>query len=384
MSERESDLLEHAARREAGNATSGLRAHGARALAWIVSRTGVTALLGLARKKEVPVHRHTMWYYIGGMVLFLFLLQVSTGILLMFYYRPSADEAYESVQFLMAEVKFGWLIRSIHAWGANLMIFMMFVHLFSVLLLKAFRSPRELTWGSGVGLFAVVLGLGFTGYLLPWNELAFFATRVGTEIPGVLPLIGGFLREFLRGGTDVTGATLTRFYALHVSVLPGLCFLLIILHVVLVQKHGMSIPPEVVRTGGPRKTIKFVPNFLLRDLIGWLAALACLAALAAFLPAHLGEKADPFTPAPAGIKPEWYFMFMFQTLKLIPSHVLGVEGEVIGVVGFGVIGVVLLLVPVLDRGDNPARSRLWTSFTLGMMAYIVALTAIGYLAEPMQ
>lgn len=352
------------------------------ALRWLDERTGIGVLGPLARKKTVPVHRHTIWYYLGGMVLFLFILQVCTGILLMIYYRPSADEAYESVKFLMSDVKFGWLIRSIHGWGANLMIFVMFAHLFSVLLLKAYRSPRELTWLSGTGLFAVVLGLGFTGYLLPWNELAFFATRVGTEIPGVLPVVGPVLKEFLRGGEEVTGATLTRFYALHTWVLPFTCFSFVALHVVLVQKHGMSVPPDVERTGSVKGTIKFVPNFLLRDMIGWLVMLACLAALAAFLPAHLGAKADSFKPAPAGIRPEWYFMFMFQTLKLLPAHILGIEGELVGIGAFGLGGVVLFLIPFLDRDPTHRSSRRWTYLTLGAIAYIIALTAWGYLATP--
>src|SRR5581483_7945218 len=139
---------------------------------WLDERVGLGDLEYLARKKTVPIHRHTVWYYFGGMTLFLFLVQVTTGILLLLYYRPSAEEAYESVQFLMTEVQFGWLIRSIHAWAANLMIFALFVHLFSVLLLAAYRPPRELTWVSGVALMALALGFGFTGYLLPWNELA--------------------------------------------------------------------------------------------------------------------------------------------------------------------------------------------------------------------
>jgi len=353
-----------------------------RVLAWLDDRVGASALLPLIRKKEVPLHRHSIWYYVGGMVLFLFFLQVATGILLLFYYRPSAEEAYESVQFLMAEVKFGWLIRSIHGWGANLMIFALFVHMFSVLFLKAYRAPRELTWVSGAVLFALALGLGFTGYLLPWNELAFFATRVGTEIPGVLPVVGQFVRELLRGGEDVTGATLTRFYALHVSVLPGLTFLLVMLHVVLVQKHGMSIPPSVSERGGAARAMKFVPNFLLRDLIGWLVALACLAALAALLPAHLGEKADPFAPAPAGIKPEWYFMFMFHTLKLLPAHILGIEGEVLGITAFGLAGLVLMLIPFLDREQKRRESRIWTVVSVGALVYIIVFTALGYLAKP--
>jgi cytochrome b6 len=351
---------------------------------WLDHRIGFTSVLPLMRKKEVPVHRHSFWYYIGGMALFLFGLQIATGILLLFYYRPSAEGAFESVQFLMSEVAFGWLIRSIHSWGANLMIFMAFVHMFSVMLLKAYRAPREITWLTGVGLLAVSMGLGFTGYLLPWNELAFFATRVGTEIPGVLPVVGPFIREVLRGGEDISGATLTRFYALHVSVLPALMFMLVSLHVLLVQRHGMSVPPGVEAAGGAKRSIKFFPHFLFRDLVGWLAALAMLAAAAAFFPAHLGVKADPFAPAPAGIRPEWYFMFMFQTLRYLPATILGIEGELVGILGFGVAGVVLLFVPFLDRPKTPdARpGRLWTYLTFGALAYILVLTYLGYTFDP--
>jgi len=352
-------------------------------MTWLDDRIGFTALLPFLRKKDVPIHRHSFWYYLGGMALFLFGLQIVTGVLLLFYYRPSADGAYESVQFLMSEVKFGWLIRSIHSWGANLMIFMAFVHLFSVMMLKAYRKPRELTWITGVGMLLVILGLGFTGYLLPWNELSFFATRVGTDIAGVLPVVGPFVRTVLRGGEDVTGATLTRFYALHVSVLPALAFLLVSLHVWLVQKLGMSVPLGVEAEGGPKASMKFFPNFFMRDLMGWLAALAILAALAAFLPAQLGTKADPFSSAPAGIKPEWYFMFMFQTLKYLPSHILGIEGDLVGIVGFGVAALVLLCVPFLDRARPGARpSRLWTFLTVCAVAYIIIMTYLGYTMNP--
>jgi quinol-cytochrome oxidoreductase complex cytochrome b subunit len=352
--------------------------------AWLDDRVGFTAVLPFVRKKAVPVHRHSFWYYIGGMALFLFVLQIGTGILLLFYYRPSAEGAYESVQFLMAEVEFGWLIRSIHSWGANLMIFMALVHLFSVMLLKAYRAPREITWMTGVGLLFVSLGLGFTGYLLPWNELAFFATRVGTEIPGVVPIVGPFIRELLRGGDDISGATLTRFYALHVSVLPALAFMLVALHVLLVQRHGMSVPPAIEAEGGPKESVRFFPHFLLRDLVGWLAALAILAALAAFFPAHLGEKADPFAPAPAGIQPEWYFMFMFQTLRYLPPEILGIEGELVGVLAFGVLGLVLLFVPFLDRPKEPGGrpGKLWTYLAFLALAYVLVLTYLGYTFDP--
>jgi len=350
---------------------------------WLDERIGLAELEKLAKKKQVPVHRHGLWYYLGGMTLFLFVVQVASGILLLFYYRPSAEEAYESVQFLMAEVEFGWLIRSIHAWSANLMIFALFVHLFSVLLLKAYRPPREVTWFSGVALLAIALGFGFTGYLLPWNELAYFATKVGTEITGAIPVLGRFLVRLLRGGDEVTGATLTRFYGIHVAVLPALVTLILGLHLYLVQKHGMSVPPGVEQRGGATRSMPFVPNFLLRDIVGWLCALAILAALAAFLPAELGRKADPFAPAPIGIKPEWYFMFMFQTLKYLPSHILGLEGEIVGILGFGLAGLFLLLIPFLDRrAARGESSRMFTWIGIAIIVYIVVLTYLGYTASP--
>jgi cytochrome b6 len=347
-------------------------------------RVGLSDIAFLARKKEVPVHRHAVWYYFGGMTLFLFTIQVITGILLLLYYRPSQDEAYESVQFLMTEVQFGWLIRSIHAWSANLMVFALFIHFFSVLLLKAYRRPREVTWLSGMALLGLTLAFGFTGYLLPWNTLALFATKVGTDIPGVLPVVGGFVRRLLRGGDEVTGATLTRFYGFHVAVLPAIVTMFLGLHLYLVQRHGMSVPIGVER-GVERRTMPFLPNFLLRDIVGWLSALGLLAALAAFFPAELGEKADPFAPAPAGIKPEWYFMFMFQTLKYLPAHVLGLEGEMLGVVVFGFAGLLLALVPFFDRrAARGEPDRIIAVVGLVIIAYIVVLTWLGYTANPSQ
>jgi quinol-cytochrome oxidoreductase complex cytochrome b subunit len=167
--------------------------------------------------------------------------------------------------------------------------------------------------------------------------------------------------------------------------LPASIILLIGLHLLLVQRHGMSVPPDVERDDAVKGHMKFLPGFALRDMVGWLVALALLASLAAFFPAHLGDKVDPFAPAPAGIKPEWYFMFMFHTLKLLPAHILGMEGEVLGVMGFGVAGLFLLLVPLLDRRREPGEAgRLFTIIAVAMIAYIVVLTVMGYLASPTQ
>jgi cytochrome b6 len=350
---------------------------------WFDERIGLKDFAQLAKKKEVPLHRHTFWYYFGGMTLFLFVIQVITGILLLLYYRPSAGEAFESIQFLMTEVEFGWLVRSIHSWSANLMVFAMFVHLFSAFFLRAYRAPRELTWLSGGALMALTLAFGFTGYLLPWNELAFFATRVGTEIPGVVPIVGSFLRTLLRGGEDVTGATLTRFYGIHVAILPAIVTVILGLHLFLVQKHGMSRPVSGEGSADGKRSMPFFPNFLLRDVVGWLCALAVLAALAAYYPAELGKKADPFQPAPAGIKPEWYFMAMFQTLKLLPGHILGIEGELLGVLGFGVIGLLLILIPFLDRQTVLRPSRRFAAvFGIALLVYMIVLTFLGYTMNP--
>jgi cytochrome b6 len=346
---------------------------------WLDSRMGLESIEHLAAKKEVPMHRHSFWYYWGGMTLFLFGIQVCTGILLLLYYRPSADEAYESVRFLMTDVSFGWLIRSIHSWSANLMIGAAFVHMFSVFLMKAYRNPREVTWLSGAALLGLSLAFGFSGYLLPWNQLAFFATKVGTDITGAVPVVGHFMLRFLRGGDQITGGTLTRFFGFHVAVLPAIATVLVGLHVYLVQRHGMSVPPGVERASTPARMMKFVPNFMLRDMMGWLAALGLLALLAALFPWELGQKADPYAPAPAGIRPEWYFGWMFQTLRMLPSHIVGLEGELVGILGIGAGAVLWFAVPFLDRAPGQdTRSRIWTAIGVVVIVYIVVFTLLVY------
>jgi cytochrome b6 len=344
---------------------------------WFDKRLGLDVVLQHLREKEVPLHRHTIWYYFGGMTLFLFALQAVTGILLLLYYRPSAENAFESVQFIMAQVRFGWLIRSIHSWSANVLVGVLFIHLFSVFFLRAYRRPRELTWITGVLLLFATLAFGFSGYLLPWNTISFFATQVGTQVAGVIPIAGKFLVRFLRGGDEVTGATLTRFFGFHVAILPALVVLIAGLHLLLVQRHGMSVPLSADSRG--LKTMKFVPNFFLRDLMGWLMALAALATLSALFPWELGEKADPFASAPAGIRPEWYFMFMFQTLRMMPAKIGPLEGEIFAVTVFGIAAALLLAVPFIDRRANTnQRSRMLTLAGWAAVSYILVMTLLGY------
>jgi cytochrome b6 len=348
--------------------------------AWLDERLSLSALAEFARHKTVPVHRWAAIYYLGGMTLFFFLVQVLTGILLMVYYRPSAAEAFESVEFIMTDVAFGWLIRSIHSWSANLMIFFATLHLASVYFTKAYRPPRELTWVTGCLALFIALGFGFSGYLLPWDELAYFATRVGTQIPATIPVVGEWIMRFLRGGDRVTSATISRFYGWHVAILPAVTVLLVAGHLLLVQLHGMSVPPAAEAEARRRRPMRFFPHYALRDLLGWLLALGVLAALAALFPWGLGDKADAFAPAPRDIRPEWYFMFMFETLKFVPGgSILGLEYEAIPILGFGLGALALVLVPFLDRGAaRRGRSPGFTVVGAVALIYMLAVTCWGY------
>jgi len=344
---------------------------------WIDERIGLDSIRGVLAHKTVPVHSATIWYYFGGITLFLFLIQVVTGIMLLFYYRPTTGEAYESVQFIMTKVEFGWLIRSVHSWSANLMILAAFVHMFSVVFLHAYRRPRELTWLSGIALLGLALAFGFSGYLLPWNKVSYFATKVGTDMAANVPLIGAELARYLRGGEDVAGGTLSRFFALHVAALPALTTMLLLTHLLLVQKHGISAPPWV--SAGRLRQMPFFPNFFLRELMAWYGALAVLGALGAIFPWELGEKADPFASAPAGIRPEWYFLAPFYTLKLIPSHVLGFDGELVGIVGFTLLAVWWVTLPfwAVDR-QGVTRTRWVTGAGVLLIAYLSTFSLLGY------
>ena len=354
-------------------------------ISWLDERLDLSSIRHFIAEKGVPIHTQEVWYYLGGMTMFLFAVQVFTGILLLLYYRPSSIEAYESVQFIVTQVEFGWLIRNIHSWSANLLIALAFAHFFSVFFLKSYRKPRELTWLTGILLLFLMLGFGFSGYLLPWNELSFFATKVGTGIAGAVPLIGPFTLRLLRGGDDVTGATLSRFYGLHVAILPAITTALVLAHLLLVQRQGMSVPLGIERKRKPGERLpemKFFPNYVLRDVLAWYVVLAVVAALAAFYPWERGKKADAFAVVPPGIRPEWYFLAMFHTLKLVPSHVLGFEGEHLGVVAFGLVALFLVLVPFLDRrASRGERSPMFTVLAALGLVYLVVFTIIGHYAK---
>ncbi len=344
---------------------------------WLEERLGLSAIREFASHKTVPVHSATVWYYFGGITLFLFIIQVLTGMLLLLYYRPTPAEAYESVQFIVTRVEFGWLVRSVHSWSANLMILAAFIHMFSVVFLHAYRKPRELAWLSGLALLGLAMAFGFSGYLLPWNKVSYFATKVGTDMAASVPVIGEALARFLRGGDEVGGATLTRFFGFHVAVLPGITTMLLVVHLALVQKAGMSTPPWLA--ADKIRSMKFFPNFFLRELMAWYAALGVLGSLAALFPWDLGEKADPFASAPAGIRPEWYFLAPFYTLKLVPAHVWKFEGELVGLLGFALLAVFWVLLPFWGvTKEGMVRTRWVTGAGVALLSYLVTFSLMGY------
>lgn len=354
---------------------------GSRIINWLDSRYDLSTIKHLIKHKKVPVHKHSYWYYMGGITLFLFMIQLATGILLLMYYQPGENSAYESVQFIVTKVKFGWLIRNLHSWSANLMVLFAFIHMFSTFFITAYKKPRELTWVSGFLLLVISMGFGFSGYLLPWNELAFYATKVGTDIVGAVPFIGEEIKIILRGGEDVTGATLSRFFGIHVAILPAIFTLILSIHLIAIQKQGMSEPESFKELPDKKKKyISFIPDFALRDFLLWIFVLYLLIYLTFYYQWDLGLKADPLAPAPDGIRPEWYFMFMFQTLKILPPHLLFIEGETFGVLFFGFAGAIWMLVPFIEaKLPEKYKKKVMPLSGVIVVSFIIIMTIIGYL-----
>lgn len=330
--------------------------------------------MGFLRKKTVPLNKHTIWSYTGSAILLFFGVQIVTGIMLAFYYKPTLEEANKSIARIMTEVPLGWIIRSVHFWSASAMIATVLIHLFSIWMIKSYRKPRELTWISGVLLLIASMVFGFTGYLLPWDDLSLSAIKVGTDIPRSIPIVGEWITKFLRGGDDVTGDTLTRFFSFHVSVLPLFLLLVLAVHIYLIQKLGMSVPLGVEAGKEKSRDLPFWPNFVYREIIVWLVLFGALVTVAVFLPPSLGKAADLMAPAPPGIRPEWYFLFLFQTLKLFPGKVLFVNGDTIAVFLIGAAVVLFFFLPLFDNKPGKTKGRVITYLAWATIAYAVGMS----------
>ena len=354
-----------------------------RAWDWIDSRYKLNSLMDALLHVDIPLTART--YYFGGITLFLFIVQAITGILLSLYYQPSPDRAYDSILFIMNEVNFGWLVRSIHAWGANLMILFCVLHLLRIFFQGVYKRPREMTWVVGFLLLAVTLGFGFTGYLLPWDQRAFWATVVGSEIAGAVPLIGEQVLILLRSGPEVTARTLSRFFGIHVLALPAFLLVLLGIHIAFVHQQGLADPKgkvvpegEALEEGRPgeekkKKLLPFFPNYVLDEVIAWYVLLAILIVLASLFPAGLEEPADPLR-TPEHAKPEWYFLFLYQGLKIVP-RIVGVMAPIVG-------ALLLLMLPFIDRNPylSPAKRVVAIAIGVACVVGIVAFTIWGWLS----
>ncbi len=337
---------------------------------------------------EHPVPGNVNWWYVfGSATLVAFTVQVVTGVALAFSYVPAPNVAYDTLQFITHDAILGSVVRGIHAFGASAMVVLVFVHMVRVLIMAAYKYPRQLTWLIGVFLFLLTLGMAFTGQLLRWNQDAYWAVVVAAEQVGRTPLIGQILAQVVVAGQTVGGATLTRFYATHVFLIPALLFGLIGLHLYLVVRHGISEPPEA---GQPvsratykqryeelihRRGIPFWPDAAWRDVIFALAVGSVVVLLAIFVgPPDLGAEADP-TNIKADPRPDWYFVWYFALLALIPP---GVENWFI--IGFPLLVlVVALAIPfVAPFGERSPRRRPWVIAVVGLAVISIAsLVATG-------
>lgn len=329
--------------------------------------------------KRLPPH--IGWPHIlGSLSLMMFLNQVITGILLLVYYRPTPEEAHKSIQYLHSEVYFGWLFRQLHAWGATFMIVVVILHMVRTFFMGSYKKPRELTWVVGVVIFLLTITFGFSGYLLPWNQLSYWATTVGTEIARAIPYIGEVIHKLLVGGTSVGRETLSRFFTLHAVVLPWALFFLVVLHLFLMRAQNLATmePVGQEKPYPPESGIPFWPVHLAKEGCIALAVMGLLITLSVVSPWEIGEPVNPLE-TPEGIKPEWYFLPSYQLLK----YFTGGWGKIVGIFASMIPFVLLFLWPFIDRSKPRHPRHRPIAVSVGGLGIVLALLlgVIGHVSE---
>jgi len=346
----------------------------ARLADWLDSRTGFRSLRRHALEEPLPPGTG-WWFTLGSLLLVGLAVQFLTGIALALYYAPTPDHAWDSVRYITANVRGGAFLRGLHYWGASLVVVAAILHLCRVVFFGSYRKPREVNWIVGLILLHVILAFGLTGYFLPWDQRAYWATVVAINMSKLIPGIGEGVAALLRGGADIGALTLPRWYAVHVLVLPAVLVLLVPAHLYLMRRHGIS-GPATPRAG---RSEMFFPYQAARDLTVALVAGMLLAVLAWKGAPALGPPADP-TSSVYVPRPDWYFLGLFQVLKYIPG-----KWEVVGALVIpGIVMGFLALLPWIDRGrTRQARQRLAVllPFTAGL-ALVTTLTAMGALDKP--
>lgn len=379
---------------------------------WFDERLGTRAIRVALFDRHIPKSSlRVEWIYtLGSVLLFFFILQAVTGMMLAMNYVASPDHAFDATRYISMRAPLGWLIRGLHLWGATAMVVVIGAHMLTTFLSGSYKYPRESTWVTGVFLFLIVMLFGFTGYLLPWNQKAYWATVVGTNIAGSTPYIGEYIVRFFRGGSEVGPQTLTRFYAMHVLMLPAALIIFVAVHLFMVVRQGISAPPkrhpEYGRHGinaqlgidpgigvGTQLSVddqrnraadeyhhekeageSFYPFYLSKDAVAVLLALVVVAVLVFMYPAEIGEIADPASTS-YNPRPDWYFLFLFQALKYFPGSMEAVAAVMLP----GLALTILLAVPFFDRRmrQNPLDRPIATGFAVSALAGVIALTVIG-------
>ncbi len=340
---------------------------------WLEHRTGLESAIKNFLYEDIPASAG--WHQIiGSMAVFFFVIQVFTGGLLAFNYAPTPGEAYNSVKYIMTELTAGPLIRGLHHWGASMMLIIVVLHMIQVFIYGAYKKPREATWMVGVTLLLITLAFGLTGYLLPWDNRAYWGTVVTTQIASQAPIAGPYLLRLLGSQGAVGNVTFSRFYALHTVLLPPLTIILIGIHIYLVRKHGVAAAP-----GDTAPKRKFFPEQVFKDTVGVAVAFIILFVMAVVAKVPLERLADPTDTAYIP-RPEWYFLFLFQTLKFFKGPLETVGSVVLP----GVAVLTLFLIPFIDRGPMIRLGKRTFAITFVLLAAIAwtGLTTAAVVTTP--
>ena len=335
-----------------------------RMVTWLQDRIPITGnRLRELTNEPVPNHLRRWWFCLGGTPAYLFVVQIVTGILLAFYYEPTAARAYESVRYITEEASYGWYFRSLHKWAATLMVAAVILHQMRVYFTGSYRKPRELNWMIGMCLLLLTVTVGFTGYSLVYEQLSYWGATVGANIAEAVPVVGVFLKRMLLAGDTYGEHTLPRFFVLHAAVLPAAMVALLFIHITLIRLQGVTEFTFESDEGTGPKTFNFFPDHAYTELAIGLVIMILLTTLAICLPAELGPRADPLT-TPEVIKPEWFFYVVFRWLKLFSGT--------FAILSTGFIVFLMFLWPFIDA----LLTRLFPKAELSVWIGVVAVAVI--------